>query len=71
MRPISGNPNQEFNLGNRQRAKSEISALLKFTQTGKFKGIFLNAENEEDQRILWRGIEKLALQRRSEKEEEK
>ena len=42
--------------GENRKAKEKISALFEFTQTGRLKAIFLNAENEGDQKILEQGL---------------
>ena len=41
------------------KAKGRITAVFEFSQTGRLKGIFWNAESEEDQAILERGLARL------------
>jgi hypothetical protein len=40
-------------------AKGEISALFRFTQSGRLKGILLNAEGDADQVILEKALQRL------------
>ena len=35
--------------------KGKISALFEFTEAGRLKIIYLNAETDRDQDILWKG----------------
>jgi hypothetical protein len=41
------------------KAKGGISALFEFNSTGNLKTICLNAESQEDQKILEKGLAKL------------
>jgi len=41
------------------KAKSEITAVFQFNPIGDLKAIFLNAENENDEAILQRGLSNL------------
>jgi hypothetical protein len=41
------------------KAKSEITAVFQFNPIGDLKAIFLNAENEQDQKVLQRGLSDL------------
>jgi hypothetical protein len=38
------------------KTKGEISAVFKFSRSGFLKMIYLNAETQEDQKILQRGL---------------
>lgn len=44
---------------NKERAGSSISAVLKFSQTGRLHTIYLNANSERDQVILQKGLRQL------------
>ena len=37
-------------------AKANITAYFQFNRFGRLIGVFLNAENEEDQKILEKGL---------------
>lgn len=39
-----------------KKTKGKITAVFEFDQTGRLKAIFLNAENESDQKVLERGL---------------
>ena len=41
------------------KAKSEITAVFQFNPIGGLKTIFLNAESEQDQKVLQRGLSDL------------
>ena len=41
------------------KAKSEITAVFQFNPIGDLKTIFLNAESEQDQKVLQRGLSDL------------
>jgi hypothetical protein len=40
-------------------AKSNITACFQFNRFGRLTGIFLNSENEQDEKILQRGLSDL------------
>jgi len=42
-----------------KKAKGRITALFEFNQSGDLKAFFLNAENEQDQKVLQRGLSDL------------
>ena len=42
-----------------KKAKEKITALFEFSQSGNLKTIFLNAETEDDEAILQRGLSNL------------
>jgi hypothetical protein len=39
-----------------KRASEKISAVFEFSKTGMLRAIFLNAENENDQKVLEQGL---------------
>ncbi len=41
------------------KARNRITALFEFSQTARLKGVFLNAENEEDQVVLEKALSHL------------
>ncbi len=41
------------------KTKEKVTAVFEFNQTGNLVSVFLNAENERDQLVLERGIERL------------
>jgi hypothetical protein len=40
-------------------SKDKISAVFEFTATGRLKAVYLNAQNEEDQDVLERGLNRI------------
>ncbi len=43
----------------KSKAKAKITALFEFSSMGTLKGIFLNAEDEQDQAVLEKGLSRL------------
>ena len=41
------------------KAKARISAVFEFSPNGNLRAVFLNAENENDQEVLQRGLSHL------------
>lgn len=41
------------------RAQRSISAVFQFNQVGEVKRVYLNAENDLDQKVLEKGLQKL------------
>lgn len=41
------------------KAKGVISAVFEFSETGGLKAIYLNAENDQDQIVLEKGLSRL------------
>jgi len=48
------------------KAKSKITAVFEFSQSGNLKAVFLNAENEHDQQVLQKGLSNLLKPQRFE-----
>jgi hypothetical protein len=48
------------------KARGRISGLFEFNSTGGLKTIFLNAESEQDQKVLQRGLSDLLKPQRFE-----
>jgi len=49
-----------------EKGKGRITALFEFNQSGDLKTIFLNAESEQDQKVLQRGLSDLLKPQRFE-----
>jgi len=58
---ISKNPSSITNnlINPHPKAKEELTAVFEFNPSGYLKSIFLNSQNDRDQVVLQRGIERL------------
>jgi hypothetical protein len=59
MGPISDNYPTTIAHPINPQAKEKISAVFEFTLTRRLVKVFLNSENDQDQLVLQRGIERL------------
>jgi len=48
------------------KAKNRVTAVFEFSPNGNLKAVFLNAENENDQKVLQRGLSDLLKPQRFE-----
>ena len=48
------------------KAKNRVTAVFEFSPNGNLKAVFLNAENENDQEVLQRGLSDLLKPQRFE-----
>jgi hypothetical protein len=49
------------------KAKNRVTAVFEFSPNGNLKAVFLNAENENDQEVLQRGLSDLLKPQRFER----